>query len=239
MNHIEARHRLVQSYEETGSYSQTARLWHTSRHVVRKWVRRYQELGQDGLQDQSRRPHHCPRQTPPKIEQQLREAWENTHYGRYRLALYLTRQALYLSPHTVRHILRHYCPPQKRRRRKPLYPAHWAWKVELPFSLIQTDVKDIHDKGALGTQRTTHSRHQGLPSYQWPDPIGQTYPPMRTDVLPRRLVGSVPGQAWQAPCRPRKRRPPARQNARPKNTPPLILLRSGRRLRAAVAALAS
>ena len=62
MNKIEARRHLVQSYEKTGSYSQAARLWHTSRHVVRKWVRRYRELGEDGLQDQSRQPHHCPRQ---------------------------------------------------------------------------------------------------------------------------------------------------------------------------------
>jgi DNA invertase Pin-like site-specific DNA recombinase len=40
MNRIEARRRLIQRYEETGSYSQTARLWHTSRHVVRKWPTR-------------------------------------------------------------------------------------------------------------------------------------------------------------------------------------------------------
>ena len=59
MNRVEARHLLIQTFEKTGSYSQTARLWHTSRHVVRKWVRRYQELGEDGLEDQSRRPHHC------------------------------------------------------------------------------------------------------------------------------------------------------------------------------------
>ena len=51
--------------------------------------------------------------------------------------------------------------------RKPLYPAHWAWDVEDPFSLIQTDAKDILDKGALGTERTTHLRRQGLPRYQW------------------------------------------------------------------------
>lgn len=174
MNRIEARRRLIQSYEETGSYSQTARLWHTSRHVVRKWVRRHRELGENGLEDQSRRPHHCPRQTSPDIEQQVMAAWEKTHYGRHRLAFYLARQGLELSPHTIRHILRRYCPPQKRRRRKPLYPAHWAWEVEVPFSLIQTDVKDIYDKGALGTKRTTHLRHQGLPRYQWTACDGRT-----------------------------------------------------------------
>jgi hypothetical protein len=86
----------------------------------------------------------------------------------------LARQGLLLSPHTIRHILRRHCPPQKRPRRKPLYPAHWAWEVEVPFSLIQTDVKDIHDKGALGTKRTTHLRRQGLPRYQWTACDGRT-----------------------------------------------------------------
>ena len=152
MNRIEARRRLIQTYEQTGSYTQCARLWNTSRHVVRKWVRRYRELGEKGLHDRSRRPQRCPRQTPPEIERQVMEAWEKTHYGRDCLALYLARQDLVLSPHTIRHILRRYCPPLKRRRRKPLYPAHWVWEVELPFSLLQADARDVHDKGALGTQ---------------------------------------------------------------------------------------
>ena len=60
MSKIEARRHLIQTYEKTGSYSQTAWLWHTSRHVVPRWVVRYRELGEDVLLDQSRRPHHCP-----------------------------------------------------------------------------------------------------------------------------------------------------------------------------------
>ena len=174
MNRIEARRRLIATYEQTGSYSETAREWHTSRHVVRKWVRRFKEQGEAGLQDLSRRPHHSPRQTPAEIEQQVMEAWEKTRYGRHRLAVYLSWHGLHLSPHTIRHILRRHRPPQKRPRRKPLYPAHWAWEVDLPFTLIQADVKDILDKGALGTQRTTHLTRQGLPRYQWTACDGRT-----------------------------------------------------------------
>lgn len=174
MNRVEARRRLVQTYQRTRNYSETARLWHTSRHVVRKWVRRHQKLGDASLGDRSRRPHHTPRQTPPEIEQQVLDAREKTRYGRQRLAIYLERQGLHLSPYTIRHILRRHRPAQKRVRRKPLYPAHWAWEVEQPFSLFQTDVKDILDKGALGTQRTTHLRRQGLPRYQWTACDGRT-----------------------------------------------------------------
>jgi len=97
---------------------------------VRKWVRRHQRLGDAGLRDLSRRPHHTSRQTPPEIEQQVLDAREKTCYGRQRLAVYLERRGLHLSPYTIRHILRRHRPPQKRVRRKPLYPAHWAWEVE-------------------------------------------------------------------------------------------------------------
>lgn len=43
----------------------------------------------------------------------------------------------------------------------------WAWEQDQPFSLLQTDVKDIRDKQALETHRTTHLARQRLPRYQW------------------------------------------------------------------------
>ena len=78
MNRVEARRRLIQSYQETGSYSDTARLWHTSRHLVRKWVRRYRESEEDGLQDRFRRPHHSPQRrrfTIPSRENHTRRCY--------------------------------------------------------------------------------------------------------------------------------------------------------------------
>ena len=167
MSRIKARLRVVTTYQESGSIRETARRWHTSRQIVRKWIRRYEAEGLSGLEDRSRRPHKSPRQTPPHIEDQVLEAWQKTRYGRHRLALYLRAHGLCLSPHTIRHIFRRRRPPQKRKCRKPLYPPMWAWDQDQPFSLLQTDVKDIRDKQALGTERTTHLRRQRLPRYQW------------------------------------------------------------------------
>ena len=48
MNRVEARKRLLRTVQETGSIRQTARLWHTSRQVVRKWLPRYQWTACDG-----------------------------------------------------------------------------------------------------------------------------------------------------------------------------------------------
>jgi transposase len=106
MDAVEARKLLIEIYQETGSFGETARRWQTSRHVVRKWVHRYEAEGETGLQDRSHRPHTSPGQTPPEIEERVMEAWEKTRYGHRRLAHYLARQGLELSPHTIHHILR-------------------------------------------------------------------------------------------------------------------------------------
>jgi len=52
MNREETRRQWVETYMAmaTGNLSETARLWQTSRHLVRKWVRRYQEEGLSGLE---------------------------------------------------------------------------------------------------------------------------------------------------------------------------------------------
>ncbi|MGC8836922.1 MAG: helix-turn-helix domain-containing protein, partial [Anaerolineae bacterium] len=105
MDRVEARKRLVQTYRETGSISQTARLWHTSRQVVRKWVRRAEREGEEALQDRPRRPTHPYHQTPEQTERLVEQARLETGYGRLRLAWYLQqRYGLTLSPYTIRHI---------------------------------------------------------------------------------------------------------------------------------------
>ena len=168
MNKIEARKRLIKTYEQTGSIRATARIWNTSPQVVRKWVRRYQKEGENGLKDRSRRPHNIPRQTPPEIEEKVVEARKKTGYGPKRLSLWLQRQGVHISPHTIRHILdRKGLTNHSRKRRRPLYPAHWAWEEDQPLSFFQVDVKDILDKQALGTSLWQHFRRLRLPRYQF------------------------------------------------------------------------
>lgn len=167
MTTSEARKKMIETYHETGSIRATALKWGTTRHTVRKWVRRYEAEGDPGLQDRSRRPHHSPKQVSGEIEQCVIEARRATHYGRKRLALFLRRQNVQLSPDTIRHILRRNGLVAKRKRRKPLYPAQWGWEQEEPFKLIQVDTKDVRDKGALGTERVTHLDRRHLPRYQW------------------------------------------------------------------------
>ena len=53
MNKEEARRLIIETYLDTGNLSFTAHLWRTSRQVVRKWVRRYQERASPGLKARS------------------------------------------------------------------------------------------------------------------------------------------------------------------------------------------
>ena len=167
MNKLGARQLLIQTWQDTGSIRGTARLWHTSPQVVRKWVRRFLAEGEEGLRGRSRRPHHSPRRTPPEMEQRIVEARKKSGYGPKRLANYLARQGCAVSRHTIRHVLRRHGLVRPYRRRHTLYPAHWAYDTEVPFTLFQTDAKYIHDKQALGSQLCHHLARNHLPRFQW------------------------------------------------------------------------
>lgn len=65
---------LIETYEGTGSFSETARRWKTSRPVIPKWAPGYGAELEVGPEDQSRRPHNSPRQTPPEVEDRVMEA---------------------------------------------------------------------------------------------------------------------------------------------------------------------
>jgi putative transposase len=168
-NPIQARKRIIHIYQQTQNYCETARRCHTSPQLVRKWVKRYQQYGEQGLHDLPKTPKRQPRKTDPDIEQRVLQRHQKTHYGRQRLARHLAQHGIHLSPNTIRHILKRHAPatnrPRKPRRR--FYPAHWAWESQEPFTLIQADVKAIYDKGTLGTERWGHLRKHRLPRYQW------------------------------------------------------------------------
>ena len=61
---------IVQRVDELGwTVAETATAAGVSRATAHKWVRRYQQEGQAGLQDRSSRPHRCPGALPPRTVQ--------------------------------------------------------------------------------------------------------------------------------------------------------------------------
>jgi putative transposase len=68
----EQRQRFIEDHElKYYSISELSERFGISRTTAHKWINRYQEHGQAGFHEQSRRPHSCPWQTDPVIVQEL------------------------------------------------------------------------------------------------------------------------------------------------------------------------
>ncbi len=63
----EVRHNMVMLALKDG-IKPTARYFGASRNTVRKWLRRHEQSGAAGLEEQSRAPHHIPHKTDAKTE---------------------------------------------------------------------------------------------------------------------------------------------------------------------------
>lgn len=68
---ISKRLKWVQLYEKTQNAGLVCRRCGISRPTLRKWLKRYKELGLEGLQESSRRPHNSPN---AKVDSEV-EAW--------------------------------------------------------------------------------------------------------------------------------------------------------------------
>jgi transposase-like protein len=68
MNPIEARKRIVHIYQHTQNSCETARRCHTSPQLVRKWVQRYQQYGEQARHDLPKTPKRQPTKTDPDTD---------------------------------------------------------------------------------------------------------------------------------------------------------------------------
>lgn len=69
---VHGRRLLVQRVVNDGRpVAHVAKEMGVSRQCAHRWVNRYLEEGDAGLQDRSSRPHSCPRRTPAEVEQRV------------------------------------------------------------------------------------------------------------------------------------------------------------------------
>jgi len=126
---LEARKMLVETYQKTGSIKKTAYLWHTSRDVVRKWIKRWREQGEGGLLDLSKKPKSSPNKVAKEIEEKVIKIREKRGYGKRRICYFLWKEErIRLSESTALKILRrNNLTKGKKKKRKVFYPAVWAY----------------------------------------------------------------------------------------------------------------
>jgi transposase len=124
---IRARFKLIKIYQKTGDASLVFRHRGISRPTLRKWLRRYEELGLDGLHDKSKKPHRSPnKRVTQEHETLILDLWRKRKLGARRIQNELIRNhELSLSLATIHKILtRHKVKPLKRKRRRQQYKRY-------------------------------------------------------------------------------------------------------------------
>ena len=120
----------------------TARLFHTSPIVVRKWVRRFNAEGYSGLADRSHRPLRSPRETPKKIKNMviaLKRKYKRLGAEQIRILENLT-----LAPKTIRKIWKEAKIPSRKRPKKHITKNNLR-AVKKLFQLFQFSMEDTKD----------------------------------------------------------------------------------------------
>ncbi len=153
--------------------AKTARLLEISRPTVLKWLKRFFQKGEAGLENHSSRPHTSVNKTPDQIEQLVLEIFAKTNYGFRRIAKVLKRRyGIKISYGTVRNILRRHNKYKPRikiaiRRTGRRYYNPLDFK---PFEFFQIDIKEVIDGDTLPEEVYTHFlelARQNVPLYQF------------------------------------------------------------------------
>ena len=82
---------LLHAEEVTGNVAMTCRYYGITRQSFYVWKRRYDELGEDGLKDRSRRPKTCPNATHVDVVGKIIYLRQNYHFGPAKISMYLKR----------------------------------------------------------------------------------------------------------------------------------------------------
>lgn len=135
------RYQMVQRALENG-IKFTARIFHTSPPIVRKWVRRFKTEGYSGLQDRSHRPHHCPKETPSYLKEQV--ILLKDKYKRLGAEQIKVLEDIPLAPKTIRKIWREAGISSRKRPKKHVTKNNLR-KVKKLYKLFERMVEDTKD----------------------------------------------------------------------------------------------
>lgn len=141
----EIRKRLewVKLYQATKNAGLTCSRCGISRPTLRKWAKRYEEFGIDGLESKSRRPHHSPEiRITETVEKQILSLRKEKNLGARRIQNEL--ECLYdfhLSIASIHKILKRRNVPPLHRPRRPAKPKRYA--KSLPGECVQLDTVKI------------------------------------------------------------------------------------------------
>jgi transposase len=155
----QVRHRLAilrHAEEMTGNVAMTCRYYGVTRQSFYVWKRRYDEFGEEGLVDRSRRPHHSPNATHVDVVGKILYLRRNYHFGPSKISMYLARyHDVSISSSGVWRILKRLdlnrLPTSQRYKR--LDKRYLRYEKQLPGHQVQVDVKFIAPITGATTKR--------------------------------------------------------------------------------------
>jgi transposase InsO family protein len=127
--------------QEGSNIRALCRRYGISSRTAYKWLNRYAQAGEAGLEDRSKRPKHMPKQTPAEMEAKVVELREETGWGGRKICRVLQEQGLPHTPHanTITDILRRAgkLEPEEQAKHQP----YQRFERNRPNELWQMDFK--------------------------------------------------------------------------------------------------
>lgn len=133
---------VCEALKGEASFGALCRQFEISRKTGYKWLKRYQDEGPSGLDDQSRRPQHSPSQTPPEVEQVIVEARQlHPAWGSRKLKRWLENRGYQSipAPSTVTDILARHGLLSAEETRK--HTPYQRFEMDKPNDMWQMDFK--------------------------------------------------------------------------------------------------
>ncbi len=140
-----ARRLIVERVQSGQPVSHVAKAMGVSRQCAHRWVNRFDEAGDDGLEDRSSRPHTSPNQTAPDIEEKVLAARREHRCGPDQLTYEVNVPA-----RTITRILRrngvprlHDCDPLTGELIRSSKTTAIRYERDRPGELVHVDVKKL------------------------------------------------------------------------------------------------
>jgi transposase len=174
---LRGRQLLVQRVCEQGwALAHAAKAQGVSRQCAHRWVKRFLEEGEAGLQDRSSRPHHCPTQTPVEVEEAIVAVRREQRRGQDWIG-----PELGVPARTVSRVLRRHgvpylreCDPLTGEVIRSSKTTAVRYEREEPGELVHVDVKKV-GKIPEGGGWKAHGRQMGSTAAKKKTKIGYDY----------------------------------------------------------------
>lgn len=112
-----------------------------------RWWKRFLEEGVAGIEDRSRRPLKCPRQTSKKVVEKIKYYRKRYHYGPERISDYLRdNHQMIVCCSTIRRIILREGLILKKYRTKKVNPHKKRYELPWPGQMVQLDIKYVPER---------------------------------------------------------------------------------------------